>query len=270
MSLAPPSSPRVQRKRRARREAILRSAVELVAEHGIERLSLHGLARSLGYTVGALYRYFPSKDALVAELQRGVVGGLGRATLDSWARCESLAAERGVSARQRALLPLLVTADLYSRLAREAPEHFGLLSRSLGDPGPMIEDREARRVLAAARPIFDGLARHFERASATGALSPGAPRPRALAYWACLHGIVQLRKLGRLDRELVEADALLEVATSGLLHGWGATPRLLVSTRRLAASPTFTEVDAFASGFQESTAMDGARGRRAGGSAWSE
>ncbi|MCA9555215.1 MAG: helix-turn-helix transcriptional regulator, partial [Myxococcales bacterium] len=56
-------------RREARRQAIVDEALALVTEGGFEALTLQRLAGRLGYAVGALYRYFPSKEALLAALQ---------------------------------------------------------------------------------------------------------------------------------------------------------------------------------------------------------
>ena len=52
----------------ARREEVLEAALELVAEHGVTGASLRMLAKRLGMSQPSLYHYFPSKDALIAEI----------------------------------------------------------------------------------------------------------------------------------------------------------------------------------------------------------
>ena len=72
-------SPRVERKRQARKRDILRRALTLATTEGDDVLTVGRLAEELDYTPGALYRYFPSKDALVAEVQRCIIVYLGHA-----------------------------------------------------------------------------------------------------------------------------------------------------------------------------------------------
>jgi AcrR family transcriptional regulator len=62
------ATPRDRRRERNRRQ-ILDSAFALVADGGLDALTINGLARAVDYTPGALYRYFPSRDALVVALQ---------------------------------------------------------------------------------------------------------------------------------------------------------------------------------------------------------
>ena len=59
------ASPRVEKKKAATRERILRAAVQIFSEQGIENAKLADVAEMLGMTAPALYYYFPSKEELV-------------------------------------------------------------------------------------------------------------------------------------------------------------------------------------------------------------
>jgi AcrR family transcriptional regulator len=243
----PPDSPRIRRKRRARRVAILGTAMDLVAQRGVEGLTLQSIADALDYSVGALYRYFPSKGVLVAELQREVIRVLDAKVALLWSRCEEqLAGERGPAA---ALLPLVTLPFLYERVAEAAPEHFGLLSDSLGDPRQLIEDEDARRVFADARPIFEGMAARFEAAVRARALGPGEPLRRALVLWASMHGVVQLRKMGRVDPLLIDTGAMLASLVEALFLGWGAQPDALERALRMTGEGDLTAIPVAAADF---------------------
>lgn len=50
------------------RPRIIKAARELFAEHGFARAKMDQTARRAGMSVGNLYRYFPSKEALVHEV----------------------------------------------------------------------------------------------------------------------------------------------------------------------------------------------------------
>src|ERR1700757_1081601 len=71
-SPGPPSSPWVpfESRRRARdekREAVLRTAVQLFLEQGYHRATLHEVAERLNITKPALYNYFRSKEEILFE-----------------------------------------------------------------------------------------------------------------------------------------------------------------------------------------------------------
>lgn len=52
------------------REALLRRAAQVIADDGVEAVSLRGLARDLGVSHGAPRRHFADRSALLAELAK--------------------------------------------------------------------------------------------------------------------------------------------------------------------------------------------------------
>lgn len=50
--------------------AIREAAVQLIARHGYEAVSMRRLAEEVGVQAGALYRYFPTKQDLLASMMR--------------------------------------------------------------------------------------------------------------------------------------------------------------------------------------------------------
>lgn len=51
-----------------KREEIVGAALELIAEHGFHGAPMAMIAQKAGVGAGTIYRYFPSKDALITEL----------------------------------------------------------------------------------------------------------------------------------------------------------------------------------------------------------
>jgi AcrR family transcriptional regulator len=66
----------VPRRNADTREEIRAVALELFAENGVEQTSLRQIAERLDITKAALYYHFPSKDDLLAELARPMIGDL--------------------------------------------------------------------------------------------------------------------------------------------------------------------------------------------------
>lgn len=52
------------------KEACVQAARDVIAEHGVERLSMRDVARKLGISHQAPYRHFESRDHLLAEVMR--------------------------------------------------------------------------------------------------------------------------------------------------------------------------------------------------------
>ncbi|WP_219413004.1 SACE_7040 family transcriptional regulator [Pseudonocardia nigra] len=57
---------------RSRREQILTVAAQLFARHGFHGVSIADLGAAVGVSGPALYRHFPSKEALLAEMLVGI------------------------------------------------------------------------------------------------------------------------------------------------------------------------------------------------------
>jgi AcrR family transcriptional regulator len=233
--------------------------MQLIARRGIDGLTLQAIADSLDYSVGALYRYFPSKGVLVAELQRGVVRVLDAKVRLLWERCDEWLARGAVEEPEtvRVLLPVVVLPSFYGRVASVVPEQFGLLADSLGDPRQLTEDADARRVLADARPIFGRMATRFGEAARVGALDPGDPLRRSLVLWASMHGVVQLRKMSRVDPVLIDTGAMLSALVEALFLGWGADRTALQRARQIAAAADLVAVPMDSADFAASPAAPG-------------
>lgn len=85
-----PNAPRTARDR-ARAELtaeILAAARRQLSEVGAASLSLRAVSRELGMASSALYRYFPSRDALLTQLIIEAYDAMGQAVEDADASCE--------------------------------------------------------------------------------------------------------------------------------------------------------------------------------------
>lgn len=64
----------VVRRLAARESAILKAATEVAAEGGLAAVQIVAVAKRAGIAAGTVYRYFPSKTDLIAELVAGYAG----------------------------------------------------------------------------------------------------------------------------------------------------------------------------------------------------
>ena len=127
MSSAPQPAPlQPPRPRQALQErvaaAILEAAARVLAVGG-EQASMNDVAAAAGVARATLYRYFPSRQALLDELARVAADEAGERLAS--ARVEELAAEEGV---RRAVRALIEVGDPFTVVARERvrpdPEQF--------------------------------------------------------------------------------------------------------------------------------------------------
>jgi AcrR family transcriptional regulator len=106
------------------RELLLRTALEIIDQDGVEGLSMRRLGRTLGRDPMALYRYAPTKSALLDGVAEIILGEL---TLDTraadWAaQLRAVAREfRRLALAHPKVVPLLVTRPLATPLALRPP-----------------------------------------------------------------------------------------------------------------------------------------------------
>src|SRR5690349_5193736 len=81
------------------KEACVRAAREVIAEKGIEQLSLREVSRKLGVSHQAPYKHYPSRDHLLAEVMRRCFQSFTEA-LDARERHEEPAADLESLGRQ--------------------------------------------------------------------------------------------------------------------------------------------------------------------------
>jgi len=87
MARTPPTKPRknaLQARSRATVDALLEATARILVREGFEKTSTNRIAEIAGVSVGSLYQYFPSKEALVAaviERHNEEIMGIVRAAL---------------------------------------------------------------------------------------------------------------------------------------------------------------------------------------------
>jgi AcrR family transcriptional regulator len=221
MTGSPRSTARIERKRQSRRDRIVQAAIDAVAERGPAEFSVNQLARELDYTPGALYWYFPSKEALVAEVQRIVlarVGTLMAEERERWLTAPSVAAE---PVRVVALYALLRQALFYLRLERTHRVEARTLAFSV-DPRVWLDEEQSKELAPVLVQLLRVGAEGFAQAMELGVLEAASPGQRALQYWANNQGAVQLSKLARFQPDLIQPERLGMDGARSLLLGWGA------------------------------------------------
>ena len=203
-----------QRRRTANRLRILDAAEAIVVSEGFAALSIHRVARDTDYTPGALYRYFPSKDALIGSLATRVIEGLDD---EVNAACATVGLSRPLARAATALLA-------YRRFAATHPHRFGRLSMILAEPRLLVpDDEEASASIRAAQVALSSVQQSLAEAQAIGQLSPGRADERAVVAYTAVHGLLQLRKhAGRLPA-VSNLDDLVAASVRTLFSGWGAS-----------------------------------------------
>jgi AcrR family transcriptional regulator len=223
---------RRQRRRDLRTEHVLAVATRVFEREGLAGLTLGSVAKELDLVPAALYRYFESKDDLVAAMQHRAVEELA----ESFRRYLTRVAEglAGVAQEEtRALAMVLAMGSFYEELPRARPHAWRLVAVLLGDPQALLPDEQARRVLPLVADFLGAAEEVVARAHSTRAIE--GPRAiaatRTLQLWAALHGALTLQKLARFGAADSPTSVVMPLVTD-LLRGWGADPTALGRARR--------------------------------------
>lgn len=211
-------------KRDARTAHILDTALELLLRDGPEALSVQRLAAALGWSAGALYRYFDSKDALLVAIQAQNLVALGGFLERAWGLGER--ASGGLDERGASLLGLVLASRAYAGLPRWSPGRFRLLALSVGEPRHWVEPASAGPVLEGAAQLLEAVGVGIARAESAGALRASEGGRRARVLWLAVHGVASAQKFERFGSGALWHEALLDDLLLALLVGWGAQEAL--------------------------------------------
>ncbi len=198
------------------------AAMQQVEAGGVESVSLNAIARALAVSPPALYRYFPSRDDLLAELVVDSYGSLADAMEE--------VDHAGTPARRFA-----VVAEAYRAWAVASPNAYRLVfHHSTGSGQDLARDRvvaAAQRsmdvfleALAAVGPTpdrrLDRTLRHQVTAWGHRSGTPDLPPARlelALVCWSRLHGLISLELGGHLGATGVDPALLYRAEVRALL-----------------------------------------------------
>ncbi|MEM9602519.1 MAG: TetR/AcrR family transcriptional regulator [Pseudomonadota bacterium] len=180
--------------------AILTAARQLITEIGFEALSIRQLAGAVGVTSGALYRYFPSKSAILFRLMDRHL----RSLLAAWAE-----ADPGADAGSRTRLAAFIRFHLSYHIPRR--EDVFLSYRELRHLAPA--DYVA---ICGLRDQYEAvLANLIDAAIADGTVAKRDPKLATRAIISMLTGVTEwFRNDGPLDVDALQAHYLALV-----LHG---------------------------------------------------
>lgn len=187
----------------ARRTEILDAALRVFVRAGVNAATMQEIARETGLSVGALYRYFESKDALV----QGVMQACYAENEAFFARADAHAAPAGASPVERLRASGQLAWAMFDEPdARERAVIAleGTLAAARDGSDPIAE--YARQ---GPRNVIGGLAAWVDAAQEAGELDPAlSPRHLATLLYACHLGTRDLMVL--FDDREVDAGGVLQ------------------------------------------------------------
>lgn len=148
MARKPPIKPRknaLQERSRATVDALVEATARVLVGEGFEKTSTNRIAEIAGVSVGSLYQYFPSKEALVAaviERHQEEIMGIVRTTL-----CEI--ADMPIEQATRRLVTVAIDAH------RINPELHRVLAEQIPRAGKLDVEAFNREVHTLVRAYFN-------------------------------------------------------------------------------------------------------------------
>ncbi len=159
----------------ATRSRLLAATARLIAESGYSAFSMRLLAREVGLTAGALYRYFPTKHALLVAYWSASIDALH-------SEVSQIAAT--VSDPHARLLEIMRAYVAFACVDRSRFRTMFLES----DHGELGEFAKSSALLSPFNVFRDQVAAAIQ----TGLLKPMAPDIAAQILWASVHGVLAL------------------------------------------------------------------------------
>jgi AcrR family transcriptional regulator len=204
-SVTTKSSSRRGERRDKRRQEILDTASRLFTQLGYENVTLRAIAEELGYAHATLYRYFPDKSHLLAEICRETFDLL-LSEFDTIAASFPDPAER-----------LFQTSRGFVRFGLSHPQHFRIVFF-----GP--DDRQGIRagdyINQIGRPLFERVVEIF-RASG---LSEGDQLLDAHTWWSSIFGLTQVLITQGQLKNVPPPERVLERSIAIMWAGLRAAP----------------------------------------------
>jgi len=206
-----------------RQHDVLLAALRIVTTEGLGALTMQRLADDLQIGVGSLYRFFPSKGALIAELQRESLDLVSTSLRLSQTHITELLEARGVDDPQLASVVRVVGAARFWIGAEMVfPQEIELFRRLFTDPAATMDDEEGARVVPAALRLLELARQALDDAVEVGALASGPNLERAVILVAATTGVLMTSALARWDDAIFDGRRLAGVLVRDLLLGWGA------------------------------------------------
>lgn len=186
-------------------DRILRAARVQFEKHGAQGVSMRGIAQAVGITPMAIYRHFPSREALLKRISDDSFQAIAR----HWSARAS-----GGDLRAK----LLDVQRIYLDYALAHPHLFDhAFSSQRADARRFPQDFQERR-----SPTFNVVADVVAEAMQAGVLRRDDAWEVAMTLWAHSHGLVALYRAGRFSYDQAAFRRFFDASMERLLDGLAA------------------------------------------------
>jgi AcrR family transcriptional regulator len=203
------------------KNALVETALEQIAQHGVRRLSLRDVARRTGVSHTASYRHFPSKESLLAAIAEQ---GFRRLSTSMRAAILPHATDPAAA--------LQASGVAYVEFGVSFPNHLSIMF------GGQIAPADYPGLAEASQEAYALLTSVVKQGLDKGRLRGADERTVTLAAWSIVHGLAQLIAGGQVQTKDMPPAATRDIvfAVTTLLHEGIVVPEAR-SARREGASP---------------------------------
>ena len=186
--------------------ALVRAALQVLAEEGLEGLSLRGVARRAGVSRAAPYHYFSDKAELISAV-----------TVACYERLADTMRSTAEHASVKPVDRLVLLGRIYVEFAAKDPLQFRLMHRP-----ELFGTAGNSSIAASAASAFAVLREAVGLCHQEGLFRTGDADGNAIGCWCAVHGVAALWVDGRLSGEIGEPGDLGErvarVFATGLMR----------------------------------------------------
>jgi AcrR family transcriptional regulator len=197
----------------ARRGEILSAAKRIFLSDGYANATIRKIAAAVGVSSGALYLYFPDKDAILR--------GIAEDTFAALVQCLEDAKLGHACPLQR----LRAGMRAYIDFGRARPDEYRLtfLSKMMSEATPGRTSTAVCDRIQDAERSFDILLQETRNLIETGLFRPADPEEIAEALWSCMHGVTAIL-LDHPNHITTGADRLADTVVDIAINGMRRLP----------------------------------------------
>jgi AcrR family transcriptional regulator len=235
-----PEMSRVERKRLARKEKMLEIALSIIESDGVESLTIKRIADEMDLVMGAIYRYYRSKAALLSALQVRALEALQMRFKEDLEGLRAYVEEVEQTDAVVGAMQVLSVAHTYFTFNHLHPAYHRLLDTLLSSPklyfvskDDVDEEEDSVSAPEGVSQNEEILLALLDGAARSIAMSLGDDVERELCMqhahvlWASLHGLNHFRKRDNRLPVYLKSQSLKPLAVRSLLLGWGVSKDVL-------------------------------------------
>ncbi|MCF8093220.1 MAG: TetR/AcrR family transcriptional regulator [Desulfotignum sp.] len=193
--------------KQARLEQILDGAREMLFSHGIDNISMSGIAKKAELGVGTIYFYFQSKEEIFAALQEEGLA-LFYHTIQKIHICPIACDEK-----------LVRIGRAFYTFCRNHKDYYDVINYFLSSSKIFFTPDLKNKIDMSGGKILDLIQQIIEQGVADNTFKQTDAKKYAVYFFAALHGVMQLKKLEKTALAQENHQTIYEFSLAQLMAG---------------------------------------------------